>query len=38
VHLPVAGFFSVEPYASWEDYWNGSPDLRGLGLNLVLSW
>jgi hypothetical protein len=38
VHLPVAGRFAVEPYASSEDYWDGSPDQRGLGLNLILSW
>lgn len=38
LHLPVRRLFAVEPYASWEDYWNGSPDLRGFGLNLVLSW
>lgn len=38
VHLPVGDLFAVEPYAAWEDYWDGSPDQRGLGLNLVLSW
>jgi hypothetical protein len=38
VHLPVVDRLAVEPYASWEDYWDGSPDQRGLGLNLVLSW
>jgi hypothetical protein len=38
LHLPVRKLFAIEPYASWEDYWNGSPDQRGLGLNLVLSW
>ncbi len=38
VHFPVGNVFAVEPYAAWEEYWDGSPDQRGLGLNLVLSW
>ncbi len=38
VHLPVVGRVAVEPYASWEDYWDGSPDQRGLGFNFILSW
>jgi hypothetical protein len=38
VHFPVGSLFALEPYAAWEDYWNGAPDQRGLGLNLVLSW
>lgn len=38
VHLPMGTLFAVEPYAAWEDYWDGSPDQRGLGLNLVFSW
>ena len=38
VHLPVGTLFAVEPYAAWEDYWDGSPDQRGFGLNLVFSW
>lgn len=38
VHFPMGKVVAVEPYATWEDYWDGSPDQRGLGLNLVLSW
>lgn len=38
VHFPVASLFAVEPYAAWEDYWDGSPDQRGVGLTVVLSW
>jgi len=38
LHLPVGTLFAVEPYAVWENYWDGSPDQRGLGLNLVFSW
>ena len=38
VHFPVADLFAIEPYIALEDYWDGAPDQRGLGLNLVLSW
>jgi len=38
VHFPVGTLFAVEPYAAWEDYWDGSPDQQGWGLNLVFSW
>ena len=38
VHFPMGHVVAVEPYAAWEDSWDGSPDQRGLGLNLVLSW
>jgi hypothetical protein len=38
VHFPVGTHFAIEPYAAWEDYWDGSPDQRGWGLTVVSSW
>lgn len=39
LHLPVVSHLAVEPYAAWQSYWHvSSPDQRGLGINVVLTW
>ncbi len=37
-HLPIVPHISTEPYAGWETDWDRTPNVRALGLRLILSW